>query len=118
MNATKYAVFAVLGTVLTVGDPSLGAYAGEQAAHGPLVLAAAQQVHKGEGVVKEVDAGKGRIKIEHGPIKSLGWSGMTMFFDVANAGLLTGIKPGDKVTFELSRGKDGQFVITGMAPRR
>ena len=41
-----------------------------------------------------------------------------MFFDVANAGLLTGIKPGDKVTFELSRGKDGQFVITGMAPRR
>ena len=47
MNATKYAVFAVLGTVLTVGDPSLGAYAGEQAAHGPLVLAAAQQVHKG-----------------------------------------------------------------------
>ena len=117
MNATKYAVFAVLGTVLTAG-PSLGARAGEQAAHGPLVLAAVQQVHKGEGVVKEVDAGKARIKIEHGPIKSLGWSGMTMFFDVANASLLTGIKPGDKVAFELDRDKNGRFVITAIAPRR
>lgn len=118
MNATKYAVFAVLGTVLTAGGPSLAAHAVERAAHSPLILAAAQQVHKGEGVVKEVDAGKSRIKIEHGPIQSLGWSGMIMFFDVANAGLLTGIKPGDKVTFELGRDKDGRFVITGMAPRR
>ena len=81
-------------------------------------MAAAQQVHKGEGVVKEVDAGKARIKIEHGPIKSLGWSGMAMFFDVANAGLLTGIKPGDKVAFELGRDKNGRFVITAIAPRR
>ena len=97
MNATKYAVFAVLGAVLTAG-PSSGPVPASRR-HGPLVLAAAQQVHKGEGVVKEVDAGKARIKIEHGPIKSLGWSGMTMFFDVANAGLLTDIKPGDKVAF-------------------
>ncbi|OGI38845.1 MAG: hypothetical protein A2140_04120 [Candidatus Muproteobacteria bacterium RBG_16_62_13] len=117
MNATKYVVIALLGTLLTAG-PSPGAHAGERAAQGPLVSTAAPQVHKGEGVVKEVDAGKNRIKIEHGPIQSLGWSGMTMFIDVANAGLLTGIQPGDKVTFDLSQGKDGRFVITRMAPRR
>ena len=42
---------------------------------------------------------------------------MAMFFDVAHRGLLNGVKPGDKVTFELTRGKDGRFVISGIAPR-
>lgn len=75
---------------------------------------AAAQTHRGQGTVREIDAGKARVKIAHGPIASLGWDGMTMFFNVSEPRLLENLKPGDKVAFDIGRDKNGRLVITGM----
>lgn len=54
----------------------------------------------GEGEVVSVNAATGAISIKHGPIKQLGWSGMTMGF-TAKPDMLKGIATGDKVSFEI-----------------
>lgn len=59
----------------------------------------------GEGKVVSLDATTGTISIEHGPIKGLGWPGMTMGF-TAKPDSLAGIAKGDKVSFEIDW--DGQ----------
>ncbi len=73
----------------------------------------AQASHQGTGKVVAVDRAKSSIKLAHEAIKSLGWPGMTMDFNVANAALLEGLKAGDAVTFELGQGsKPGKWLIT------
>ncbi len=79
--------------------------------HQPLVLSAAQS-HHGEGTVTAIDKPGKRIEIKHGPIKTLGWMGMKMFFDVDDADLLEDVKVGDTVDFEFIKTKDGRFVLT------
>lgn len=103
MKAAKHVILAAIGAMLLAGQAP--------------PAAASTHTHRAEGIVQAIDAEAGKIKIEHGPIQSLGWAGMAMFFDVAHRGLLNGVKPGDKVTFELTRGKDGRFVISSVAPR-
>ena len=75
---------------------------------------AADATHRGAGIVKEIKTTENKIKIDHGPIQSLGWGGMTMFFNVSEPRLLENLKPGDKVTFDIGRDRNGRFVITGM----
>lgn len=58
-----------------------------------------------EGTVVSLDAANGAISIEHGPIKQLGWPGMTMGF-TAKPDMLKGLAKGDKVSFEIDW--DGQ----------
>ena len=73
----------------------------------------AQVTHQGTGKVVSVDNAKLTVKLAHGAIKSLGWPGMTMDFNVANAALLEGLNAGDAVTFELGKGdKPGKWLIT------
>ena len=71
------------------------------------------QSHQATGVVIRVDAAKGVVALQHGPIKSLDWPGMTMDFSVRDPKLLTAIKPKQKVTFELVEEK-GRYVITSI----
>ncbi len=54
------------------------------------------------------------MSITHEPIKSLGWPGMTMDFALANPSLVSGIKPGSKITFEIVERKPDEWVITKM----
>lgn len=70
-----------------------------------------QASHQGTGEVVSVDRAKSRIKLAHEAIKSLGWPGMTMEFNVANASLLDGLKTGDAVRFELRQPKPEEWVI-------
>ncbi len=72
--------------------------------------------HKGQGSVNKVNATTGAINLTHGPIKSLGWMGMTMDFKVKNKANLDKIKVGTKVDFEVSKEPDGTFVITTITP--
>ncbi|HJX17823.1 MAG TPA: copper-binding protein [Acidiferrobacterales bacterium] len=65
------------------------------------------------GVVVQVKADEGRVKINHDPIPALKWPGMTMFFRVKDQAVLAGIAAGDKVRFELEKGATG-MVITRM----
>ena len=63
------------------------------------------------GVVKQVDQAKGIVVIAHEPIKSLGWSAMTMDFIVENKSLFDKLKQGKRINFEfVSRGED--YVLT------
>ena len=70
-----------------------------------------QASHQGTGKVVSVDRAKLRIKLAHEPIKSLGWSAMSMDFIVVKASLLDGIKAGDEVRFELKQLKPDDLVL-------
>lgn len=67
----------------------------------------------GRGEVKAVMAEHGMLTLAHEPIEALGWPAMTMDFTVAEGVDLTGLKPGDHVTFQLR--KEGErYVITAI----
>lgn len=76
----------------------------------------ASQANTGVGTVNRVDAQNGKINLTHGPIKSLGWPGMTMDFKVSNRSLLDGIRPGEKVEFDVVKQGPGQFYIARITP--
>ena len=71
------------------------------------------QAHRGSGIVSTVDRASGHVELDHGPIPSLQWPGMRMGFQVEDRSQLEGIKPGDKVQFELQPkpDADGNYVI-------
>ena len=71
------------------------------------------QAHKGSGTVSSVDRASGHVELDHGPIPSLRWPGMKMSFLVEDRDQLEGIKPGDRVEFELrpKPDADGNYVI-------
>jgi Cu/Ag efflux protein CusF len=82
----------------------------------PPVLYAAQS-HYGTGTVTAIDAKGKRIEFKHGPIRSIGWMGMKMFFDVEESDLLEDIKKGDKVDFEFIETRDGRYVVIDIEPK-
>jgi Cu(I)/Ag(I) efflux system membrane fusion protein len=65
-------------------------------------------------VVDSVDARQQSISINHGPVASLKWPGMTMEFKLANAALLKDLKPGAKLSFEFVERQPGEWVITSI----
>jgi Cu(I)/Ag(I) efflux system membrane fusion protein len=67
--------------------------------------------HQAQGTLDAINA-DGSVSITHGPIKTLGWPGMTMDFALANSSLLQGIKPGAVISFELVERKPDEWVIT------
>lgn len=69
--------------------------------------------HQAQGTLDAINA-DGTVSITHGPIKTLGWPGMTMDFALANPSLAGGIKIGSAITFELVERKPGEWVITRM----
>ena len=72
---------------------------------------AAAQTHSASGTVKSVNAEKGTVTIDHEPVASLKWPGMTMAFRPQTKKMLEALKPGAKVEFDFQqRGKD--YVIT------
>lgn len=64
-----------------------------------------------EGEVKKVDLDAGKVTIKHGVIKHLDMPGMTMVFTAKDKGLLTNVKPGDKVQFMVVN-EAGKMVVT------
>ena len=73
--------------------------------------------HQGQGILDAINP-DGTVSITHGPIKSLGWPGMTMDFMLTNASLVEGIKPGTAISFELVERKPGEFMITSLQAQR
>ena len=66
------------------------------------------------GEVKEVDTHKRTITISHGPIPALNMSAMTMDFYVADPAMLSEVRPGDKVHFEVETDRRGRYVIVDL----
>jgi len=73
--------------------------------------------HWAEGMVNKIDIKHKKVNMTHGPIKTLGWSGMTMDFAVKNAAILKSLKAGEKVTFEVVKEGKGKYFITSITPK-
>jgi len=73
----------------------------------------AGQVHKGTGVVTNVDRAGGKVTLKHDPIQSLNWPTMTMAFGVKDKAMLDKLSKGKKVQFEFVQ-QGQQFVITSI----
>jgi Cu(I)/Ag(I) efflux system membrane fusion protein len=67
--------------------------------------------HQGEGKVESVDLAQSSATINHGPIASLKWPGMTMEFKVKDSALLRTLKPGQNLGFEFLAETGGDYVI-------
>jgi len=106
-------VIALSLSFVAVSATNLSALAKTQPAfpNQTLMLAAAQS-HHGVGTVTAIDRKGKKVELKHGPIKSIGWMGMKMFFDVDDRELLDEIEVGDKVEFEFIKTRDGRFVVT------
>ena len=65
----------------------------------------------GNGIVEAVDSETRRIRVSHGPIEALGWTAMTMEFDVLPAVNLEIIKIGQSIHFSLDLSDVGDYVI-------
>lgn len=71
------------------------------------------QVHKGTGVVTNIDRAGGKVTLKHDPIKSLNWPTMTMAFSVKDKAMLDKVAKDKKVEFEFVQ-QGQQFVITSI----
>lgn len=65
------------------------------------------------GVIREIDRANSHVKIDHGPIPSIGMPGMTMAFKVKNPALLDQVKQGDQVNFEIEQSGLG-WIVTNL----
>jgi len=99
----------LLVTALTLSSVVL---ASDVNKHHDLVRLTANKTHHGTGTVMEIDKKAGKVKLDHGPIKSIGWMSMKMAFDVEDAAMLDDIKAGDKVGFNFIETRDKRFVVT------
>lgn len=68
--------------------------------------------HQGRGTVNSVDAKAGKVNLNHEPIQSLDWPGMTMNFEVQDKAALSKLKPGQKVAFKLIEVRRGKYAIS------
>lgn len=73
------------------------------------VAPAYAQEAQSSGEVRRINVDEGKITIKHGPIPSLELPAMSLVYR-ADATLLQGIKPGDKITF-IARREGNQYVI-------
>lgn len=111
MNNAIFVTISVVILGLGAGGLPASAFAAATDSQPRSMLAAAQS-HHGEGVVTAIDKKGKRIEFKHGPIKSLGWMGMQMYFSVDDVNLLDEVKVGDKVDFEFIQTNDKRFVVT------
>lgn len=71
------------------------------------------EIHKVTGVVKEVDAIKGKVVLDHQAVKSLNWPAMTMGFMVTDRKLLGKLTVGKRVAVEL-RKEGADYVVVAV----
>lgn len=85
---------------------------GAAAGDGPVDAGAApaEGGYDARGVVEDIRASAGKLKITHGPIERLGMPGMTMLFDVGDPAMLDGLDRDDEIEFDVEN-TDRGFVI-------
>jgi len=67
--------------------------------------------HQVQGILEALNA-DGTVSITHDPISALKWPSMTMDFALANPSLVSDIKPGSTISFEIVERGQGEWVIT------
>ena len=76
------------------------------------------QIHRAQGKVNKIDLQNSKINLTHGPIQSLGWSGMTMDFAVKDAMILKHVRVGQRVDFEVVNEGPGKYLVTRITPAK
>lgn len=76
--------------------------------------AASPQKHAGEAKVESI--GKDAITLSHGPIQTMNWGPMTMDFRPPPGGVPSGVRTGDRVTFEFYVDADKLPQLTNVTP--
>jgi len=66
------------------------------------------ELHEAEGTIVSLDDGK--IRLSHGPFKTLNMPGMTMSFRVADESLLSGLKATDQVRVGVRQSEEGLVI--------
>ena len=109
---------SVLFAVLANGSLALANDNGDGKSHSEMegVRATEVRVHKGQGVVNKIDLSAGKVNLTHGPIKSLGWPGMTMDFSAKDPAVLKNIKVGQKVHFDVVNEGPRKYFVTKITP--
>ena len=80
--------------------------------------ALAQVAGNVDGTVTKIDVQAEKMSIRHGPMKQFDMDqGMTMVFRVKEPSMLTAVKSGDKVKFDVER-VNGQFTVTKIEKAR
>lgn len=69
------------------------------------------------GDVVKVDKSLGKIKLNHGEIKSIDVPPMETWFSVKDRAVLDQFNPGDKVRFAVEK-IDGRYTLTTIAPAK
>jgi Cu/Ag efflux protein CusF len=108
----KHSLLIILLAAVGAG-PALAQHAAS-GPHSQVVQASARQkTAKGTGLIQQIDREKGVVTIKHGPLPALDMMAMTMTYTIKDKNQLAGLKPLQKVEFELAYdGKD--YVITGI----
>lgn len=107
-------ILALLTTLLDVS--SLAVAAETKHEHGAAPAATAGAMIAATGIVKSVDAAKGKLVIDHDPIPTLHWPRMVMDFQLANPAMAGRVKAGDPIRFEMQEGEKGAYLITSLEP--
>ncbi len=96
---------------------SAGAMKGMDRGNMKMTSSTDAKVAHGVGVIKSIDAKADMITLNHQAIKELKWPAMSMGFKVANPKLLSGLKVGQKVTFELKT-EGAKEIVTVIKPAK
>jgi Cu(I)/Ag(I) efflux system membrane fusion protein len=67
--------------------------------------------HQAQGTLEAIND-DGTVSITHDPIPALKWPAMTMDFALANPSLVSNIKPGSAISFEIVERGEGEWVVT------
>jgi len=89
---------------------------GQSAAGGGDKQASAAKANAAEGKVVSADPKAALAIITHGPVKSLGWGGMTMEFKVADRALFATIRTGASIRFEFIEQPAGEWTVVRATP--
>lgn len=71
---------------------------------------------QGTGLIKAVDPKAGTLTLQHGPIAGLGWPAMTMTFKADPPSLLSGLKVGQTLGFDV-KAVGGTAEVTAVRPK-
>ena len=65
----------------------------------------------GSGIIDAIDMQARRLRVSHGPIDDLGWTAMTMEFDVLTGVELEKVEVGKNIHFSIVQNEVGDYVI-------
>ncbi|WP_215877422.1 copper-binding protein [Acidithiobacillus ferruginosus] len=74
------------------------------------------QTFMGHGKINSINPDANMVNIAMGPVKALGWPGMSMSFLLQNTAMLNGYKAGKVVNFNFAKDTAGGYVITRITP--